>query len=76
MNKITLLAGIAIGAVLTAGVAQLQAQAPAAANTTRPAVFVITVQTITDQAKYEKDYQQQADQDHQRQRWPLHRAWR
>ena len=30
MNKITLLAGIAIGAVLTAGVAQLQAQAPAA----------------------------------------------
>ena len=31
MNKITLLAGIAIGAVLTAGVAQLQAQAPPAA---------------------------------------------
>jgi hypothetical protein len=56
MNKITLLAGIAIGAVLTAGVAQLQAQAPAAANTTRPAVFVITLQNITDQAKYDKDY--------------------
>ena len=61
MNKITLLAGIAIGAVLTAGVAQLQAQAPAAANTTtRDAVFVITLQTITDQAKYEKEFQQQA----------------
>jgi uncharacterized protein (DUF1330 family) len=56
MNKITLLAGIAIGAVLTAGVAQLQAQAPPAANTTRPAVFVITLQNITDQAKYDKDY--------------------
>jgi uncharacterized protein (DUF1330 family) len=56
MNKITLLAGIAVGAVLTAGVAQLQAQAPAAANTTRPAVFVITLQNITDQAKYDKDY--------------------
>src|SRR5690349_12835690 len=57
MNKITLLAGIAIGAVLTAGVAQLQAQAPAAsAATTRNAVFVITLQTITDQARYEKEY--------------------
>jgi uncharacterized protein (DUF1330 family) len=60
MNKITLLAGIAIGAVLTAGIAQLQAQAPAPANTTRPAIFVVTLQTITDQAKYEKDFQQQA----------------
>jgi uncharacterized protein (DUF1330 family) len=61
MNKITLLAGIAIGAVLTAGVAQLQAQAPAAsAATTRNAVFVITLQTITDQARYEKEFQQQA----------------
>ena len=61
MNKITLLAGIAIGAVLTAGVAQLQAQAPApGAATTRNAFFVITEQTITDQAKYEKDFQQQA----------------
>ena len=59
MNKITLLAGIAIGAVLTAGVAQLQAQAPRA-DTTRPAVFVVTLQTITDQSKYEKDFQQQA----------------
>ena len=76
MNKITLLAGIAIGAVLTAGVAQLQAQAPAAANTTRPAVFVITLQNITDQAKYDKDYAPGCDQDHQRQRWSLHRAWR
>ena len=56
MNKLTLLAGIAIGAVLTAGVAQLQAQAPAPANTTRPAIFVITEQTITDQDKYEKDF--------------------
>jgi uncharacterized protein (DUF1330 family) len=54
MNKITLLAGMAIGAVLTAGVAQLQAQSPAAS--TRPAVFVITLQNITDQAKYDKDY--------------------
>jgi len=54
MNKTTLLAGIAIGAVLTAGVAQLQAQSPAAS--TRPAVFVITLQNITDQAKYDKDY--------------------
>jgi len=62
MNKITLLAGIAIGAVLTAGVAQLQAQAPAApaAQTTRNAVFVITEQTITDQAKYEKEFMTQA----------------
>lgn len=64
MNKITLLAGIAIGAVLTAGVAQLQAQGPAApaAGTfpTRNAVFVITEQTITDQARYEKDFMQQA----------------
>jgi len=61
MNKVTLLAGIAIGAVLTAGVAQLQAQAPVAgATTTRNAVFVITLQTITDQAKYEKDFQPQA----------------
>jgi uncharacterized protein (DUF1330 family) len=55
MNKLSLLAGIAIGAVLTAGVAQLQAQAPAPA-TTRPAVFVITEQTITDQDKYEKEF--------------------
>ena len=54
MNKLTLLAGIAIGAALTAGVAQLQAQAPA--NTTRPAVFVITMQEITDQVRYEKDF--------------------
>jgi uncharacterized protein (DUF1330 family) len=61
MNKITLLAGIAIGVVLTAGVAQLQAQAPApGAATTRNAVFVITLQTITDQARYEKEFQQQA----------------
>ena len=35
MNRLTLLAGIAVDAVLTAGVAQLQAQAPAPANTTR-----------------------------------------
>ena len=49
MNKLALLAGIAIGAMLTAGIAQLQAQAPAPANTTRPAIFVITEQTITDQ---------------------------
>ena len=61
MNKITLLAGIAIGAVLTAGVAQLQAQAPPAAATRHVnAVFVITLQTITDQARYEKEFQQQA----------------
>ena len=45
MNKVSLLAGMAIGAVLTAGVAQLQAQAQAPANTTRPAIFVITEQT-------------------------------
>jgi uncharacterized protein (DUF1330 family) len=56
MNKLTLLAGIAIGAVLTAGIAQLQAQAPAPANTTRPAIFVITEQTITDQDRYEKEF--------------------
>jgi uncharacterized protein (DUF1330 family) len=57
MNKITLLAGIAIGAVLTAGIAQLQAQAPApGAATTRNAVFVITLQNITDQARYDKEY--------------------
>ena len=29
-------------------------------NTTRHAVFVITLQTITDQARYEKEFQQQA----------------
>ena len=57
MNKLTLLAGIAIGAALTAGVAQLQAQAPA--STTRPAVFVITEQTITDQAKLRKGIRRQ-----------------
>jgi uncharacterized protein (DUF1330 family) len=56
MNKLSLLSGIAIGAVLTAGVAQLSAQSPPPANTTRPAVFVITEQVITDQAKYEKDF--------------------
>ena len=56
MNKLTLLAGIAIGAVLTAGVAQLQAQAPAPANTTRPAVFVITEQTLLDEKKYTDEY--------------------
>ena len=33
---------------------------PPRAATTRNAVFVITEQTITDQAKYEKDFQQQA----------------
>lgn len=62
MNKITLLAGIAIGAVLTAGIAQLQAQAPAApgAFPTRNAVFVVTEQTITDQAKWEKEFVPQA----------------
>jgi uncharacterized protein (DUF1330 family) len=56
MNKVSLLAGIAIGAVLTAGIAQLQAQAPAPANTTRPAVFYITEQTYIDQAKYENEF--------------------
>src|SRR3982074_2822176 len=53
MNKLTLLAGIAIGAVLTAGVAQLQAQAP---QTTRNAVFMITEQTITDPKGYSEEY--------------------
>jgi uncharacterized protein (DUF1330 family) len=56
MNKVTLLAGIAIGAVLTAGVAQLQAQAPSPPNTTRPAVFVITEQTFIDEKKYNDEY--------------------
>jgi uncharacterized protein (DUF1330 family) len=56
MNKVSLLAGVAIGAVLTAGIAQLQAQAPAPANTTRPAVFYITEQTYIDQAKYENEF--------------------
>src|ERR1700704_3152873 len=56
MNKLTLLAGMAIGAVLTAGVAQLQAQAPAAANTTRPAGFVVTEQTLLDEKKYMDEY--------------------
>ena len=54
-NKLALLAGIAIGAVLTAGVAQLQAQAPAPA-TTRNAVFMITEQTITDPKGYAEEY--------------------
>ena len=77
MNKITLLAGIAIGAVLTAGVAQLQAQAPAAANTTRPAVFVITLQNITDQAKVRKGLSATGNEDHQGRWRSLHRArWR
>jgi len=56
MNKLSLLAGIAIGAVLTAGVAQLQAQAPALATTTRPAVFVITEQTFIDEKKYMDEF--------------------
>ena len=56
MNKLSLLAGIAIGAVLTAGVAQLRAQAPAAATTTRPAVFVITEQTFIDEKKYMDEF--------------------
>ena len=51
MHKLSLLAGIAIGAVLTAGVAQLRAQAPGSATTTRPAVFVITEQTFIDEKK-------------------------
>jgi uncharacterized protein (DUF1330 family) len=59
-SKLALLAGIAIGAVLTAGVAQLQAQAPAPANTTRPAVFVITEQTFIDEKKYMDEFAQQA----------------
>ena len=54
MKQLSLLAGIAIGAVLTAGVAQLQAQAPAAQ--TRPAVFVITEQTLLDEKKYTEEY--------------------
>jgi uncharacterized protein (DUF1330 family) len=56
MSKLSLLAGMAIGAVLTARVAQLQAQAPAAANMTRPAVFVITEQTLLDEKKYMDEY--------------------
>jgi uncharacterized protein (DUF1330 family) len=55
-SKIALLAGVAIGAVLTAGVAQLQAQAPAPANTTRPAVFVVTEQTFIDEKRYNDEY--------------------
>ena len=59
MNKSSLLAGIlagvAIGAMLTAGVAQLQAQAPAA-STTRPAVFVVTEQTFIDEKRYMDEY--------------------
>jgi uncharacterized protein (DUF1330 family) len=55
MNNVTFLAGIGIGAVLTAGVAQLQAQAPAPA-TTRPAVFVITEQTFIDEKKYMDEF--------------------
>ena len=54
MNKLSLLVGVAIGVVITAGIAQTQT--PPAANTTRPAVFVVTEQTITDQAKYEKEF--------------------
>ena len=56
MNKLSLLAGIAIGAVLTAGVAQLRAQAPGSATTTRPAVFVITEQTFIDEKKYMDEF--------------------
>ena len=55
MNKLSLLAGIAIGAVLTAGVAQLRAQARSA-TTTRPAVFVITEQTFIDEKKYMDEF--------------------
>jgi hypothetical protein len=54
MNKLSLLVGAAIGAMLTAGIAQIQAQAPAA--TTRPAVFVVTEQTLTDEKKYNDEY--------------------
>jgi uncharacterized protein (DUF1330 family) len=60
MNKLSLLAGAAIGVMLTAGIAQLQAQgpapAPASAATTRPAVFVITEQTFIDEKKYNDEY--------------------
>ena len=56
LHKLSLLAGIAIGAVLTAGVAQLRAQAPASATTTRPAVFVITEQTFIDEKKYMDEF--------------------
>jgi uncharacterized protein (DUF1330 family) len=60
MHKLSVLTGIAIGAVLTAGVAQLQAQAPAPAPAggfpTRPAVFVITEQTLLDEKKYMDEY--------------------
>jgi uncharacterized protein (DUF1330 family) len=55
MNKLSLLVGAAIGAILTAGIAQLQAQAPAP-TTTRPAVFVITEQTLADEKKYNDEY--------------------
>jgi uncharacterized protein (DUF1330 family) len=55
MNKLSLLVGAAMGAMLTAGIAQLQAQAPAP-TTTRPAVFVITEQTLTDEKKYNDEY--------------------
>jgi uncharacterized protein (DUF1330 family) len=62
MNKLSLLAGVAIGAMLTAGIAQLQAQGPAAtsASTTRPAIFVITEQTFIDEKKYMEEFAQQA----------------
>jgi hypothetical protein len=40
--------------MITAGIAQTQK--PPAAKTTRPAVFMVTEQTITDQAKYEKAF--------------------
>jgi uncharacterized protein (DUF1330 family) len=54
MNKLSLLAGVAIGVVITAGIAQTQT--PPAANTTRPAVFYISEQTFIDEKKYNEEF--------------------
>jgi uncharacterized protein (DUF1330 family) len=56
MNKLSLLAGAALGAMLMAGIAQLQAQAPASAALTRPAIFVVTEQTFIDEKRYNDEY--------------------
>jgi uncharacterized protein (DUF1330 family) len=60
MNKALLLAsGAVLGGIFSAGVGLVNAQmpaAPAAANTTRPAVFYISEQTFVDEKKYNEEF--------------------
>jgi uncharacterized protein (DUF1330 family) len=58
-NSLLLISGMALGVVMTVSFTQSKAQAPAGAVSTRPAVFVITEQTINNQERYDKEYAQQ-----------------